>query len=140
MLALSGVLETGPMIGASGSILGMLAAGAILFPNAIVLVMFVFPMRLRILAIILAVISILKISSGFNQGGEVAHLAGMAAGAPGRRLRPTRALLGISVGPLPTIGLSAPGDLLGSAATPHAAATAATQISRYPKRQRRGQG
>jgi len=81
MLVVSGVLEPYRLVGASGAILGMIAAGAILFPNSIVLIMFVFPMRLWILAVILAVISMLTLFSGANQGGEVAHLAGMAAGA-----------------------------------------------------------
>lgn len=76
-----GLLKTAQLVGASGSILGMLAAGAILFPNAIVLIMFVFPMRFWVLAVILGAISMLSLFSGFNQGGEVAHLAGMAAGA-----------------------------------------------------------
>ena len=82
MLALLGAFgpSPAPLIGASGSILGMLAAGAILFPNAIVLIMFVFPMRLWILAVILAAISLMTLFSGNNQGGEIAHLAGMAAG------------------------------------------------------------
>ena len=81
ILALPGLLPDGSLVGASGSILGMLAAGAILFPNAIVLVMFVFPMRFWVLAVILGLISILSLFGGDNQGGEVAHLAGMAAGA-----------------------------------------------------------
>jgi membrane associated rhomboid family serine protease len=82
VLSLSGILHTNlPMVGASGSILGMLAAGAILFPNSIVLVMFIFPMRFWVLAVILAMVSILNLFSGDNKGGEVAHLAGMAAGA-----------------------------------------------------------
>ncbi|MBN2590950.1 MAG: rhomboid family intramembrane serine protease [Sedimentisphaerales bacterium] len=81
MLVLSGAINVpAQLVGASGAILGMLAAGALLFPNSIVLIMFVFPMRLCILAIILAAISILNLFAGTNQGGEVAHLAGMAAG------------------------------------------------------------
>ncbi len=81
MLVISGAVKTGYLIGASGSILGMLAAGALLFPNSIVLIMFIFPMRLWILAIILAAISILNLFANKNPGGEIAHLAGMAAGA-----------------------------------------------------------
>lgn len=77
----AGWLKVGPLVGASGSILGLLTAAAILFPNSIVLVMFVFPMRLCVLAIILAIVSIMNLFSGYNAGGEVAHLAGMAAGA-----------------------------------------------------------
>ncbi|MBN1975500.1 MAG: rhomboid family intramembrane serine protease [Sedimentisphaerales bacterium] len=81
MLALSGVLRSASLVGSSGSILGMLAAGAILFPHSIVLVMFVFPIHLWILAVILAAVSLMTLFAGVNQGGEVAHLAGMAAGA-----------------------------------------------------------
>lgn len=81
LLAHAGWLRIGPMVGASGAIFGILAAGAILFPNAIVLLMFVFPMRLWILAVILAFISIMNLFGGYNAGGEAAHLAGMAAGA-----------------------------------------------------------
>ena len=84
LLALAGWLRVAPLIGASGAILGMLAAGAILFPNMRVLVMFIFPVRLRILAVILALVSILTLlrpEQSANAGGEAAHLAGMAAGA-----------------------------------------------------------
>ena len=84
LLALAGWLRVAPLIGASGAILGMLAAGAILFPNMRVLVMFIFPVRLRILAVILAFISILTLlrpERFENAGGEAAHLGGMVAGA-----------------------------------------------------------
>jgi len=84
LLALAGWLRAAPLIGASGAILGMLAAGAILFPNMRVLVMFIFPVRLRIVAVILALVSILTLlrpEQFENAGGEAAHLAGMAAGA-----------------------------------------------------------
>jgi len=84
LLALAGWLRVAPLIGASGAILGMLAAGAILFPNMRVLVMFIFPVRLRIVAVILALVSILTLlrpEQFENAGGEAAHLAGMAAGA-----------------------------------------------------------
>ena len=84
LLALAGWLRVAPLIGASGAILGMLAAGAILFPNMRVLVMFIFPVRLRILAVILALVSILTLlrpEQFANAGGEAAHLAGMATGA-----------------------------------------------------------
>lgn len=83
LLALAGWLRVAPLIGASGAILGMLAAGAILFPNMRVLVMFIFPVRLRIVAVILALVSILTLlrpEQFENAGGEAAHLAGMAAG------------------------------------------------------------
>ena len=84
LLALVGWLNVAPLVGASGSILGMLAAGAILFPNMMVLVLFVIPVRLVIVALVLAgisIISLLRPEQFANAGGEAAHLAGMATGA-----------------------------------------------------------
>jgi membrane associated rhomboid family serine protease len=81
ILALTGVLPVGPLVGASGAILGMLAAGAILFPNLRVYIWGILPLRLSVLAVILAVVSFLGLVRGQNAGGEAAHLAGMAAGA-----------------------------------------------------------
>ncbi len=77
-------LDIAPLIGASGSILGLLAAAAILFPHMIVLMFGVFPIKMSILAIIIAAMSILSIlrpDASPNAGGEAAHLGGMVAGA-----------------------------------------------------------
>lgn len=74
-------LPAAPMIGASGAILGMLAACAILFPHFVVFI-FLFPVPIRVAAVALTVIYILAVvSRGVNAGGDAAHLAGMAAGA-----------------------------------------------------------
>jgi len=84
ILAHIGWLGGGALIGASGSILGMLAAAAILFPNMRVYVFGVFPLRMSVLAIILAAMSILSVlrpDVSANAGGEAAHLGGMVAGA-----------------------------------------------------------
>ena len=84
LLALVGWLDVGQLVGASGSILGMLAAGAILFPNLKVYVWGIFPIKLMVLAIILASISILTLlrpAQFSNAGGEAAHLGGMVTGA-----------------------------------------------------------
>ncbi|MDH4239903.1 MAG: rhomboid family intramembrane serine protease [Phycisphaerae bacterium] len=83
-LVLVGWLGAAPLVGASGSILGMLAAGGILFPNMMVYVWGVIPVKLRILAIIFAAISIITLlrpDQFTNAGGEAAHLGGMVAGA-----------------------------------------------------------
>jgi membrane associated rhomboid family serine protease len=80
ILVAAGVLTAAPMVGASGAIYGMLAAGAILFPNLRVYVMGIFSMTLRVLAIVIAAISLLRFMDGRNAGGEAAHLAGMAMG------------------------------------------------------------
>jgi membrane associated rhomboid family serine protease len=84
VLALAGWLDVGPLVGASGSVLGMLAAGAILFPNLTVYVWGIIPVKLMVLAIIFAAISIvtlLRPDQFSNAGGQAAHLGGMAAGA-----------------------------------------------------------
>jgi len=93
VLALAGWLDVGQLVGASGSILGMLAAGAILFPNLTVYVWGIFPLKLMVLAIILAAISIvtlLRPDRYANAGGEAAHLGGMVAGAVYVLSRPWR--------------------------------------------------
>lgn len=69
-----------PLVGASGAILGVLAACAILFPNITVLFYF-FPLPIRVVALILILIAFARIITGENAGGEAAHLAGMAVGA-----------------------------------------------------------
>jgi len=84
LLALVGWLRVAPLVGASGSILGMIAAGAMLFPHLRVYVLGIFPIKLMVLAVVLAAVSIMTLlrpSQFDNAGGEAAHLAGMAAGA-----------------------------------------------------------
>ncbi|MCU0916936.1 MAG: rhomboid family intramembrane serine protease [Planctomycetes bacterium] len=74
-------LGPAPLVGASGSILGVLAACAVLFPQSII-VLFVVPVPIRVGAIVLAVGYFLWIiTRTANAGGEAAHLAGMATGA-----------------------------------------------------------
>jgi len=80
-LAALNFLWAGPMVGASGAILGMLAACAILFPHFVVFI-FLFPVPIRVAAIGLTIMYFFfVISRGANAGGHAAHLAGMAAGA-----------------------------------------------------------
>lgn len=81
ILVLSGFFHPIPLVGASGSIYGILAAAAILMPQLKLYVMGIFPLKLRTLAIILVAVSILLLLRGYNAGGEAAHLAGVAAGA-----------------------------------------------------------
>jgi membrane associated rhomboid family serine protease len=76
-----GFLTPGEMVGASGSILGLLAACAILFPHFIVFI-FLFPVPIRVAAIgLTALYFLLVVTRGDNAGGNAAHLAGMATGA-----------------------------------------------------------
>jgi membrane associated rhomboid family serine protease len=74
-------LSGGSMVGASGAILGLLAACAILFPHFVVF-FFIFPIPIRVAAIgLTAVYFILVVTRADNAGGNAAHLAGMATGA-----------------------------------------------------------
>ena len=77
----SDFLPAGEMVGALGAILGILAACAILFPHFVVII-FIFPVPIRIAAMALTGIYIITVlTRGANAGGDAAHLAGMAAGA-----------------------------------------------------------
>ncbi len=76
-------LPAGEMVGASGAILGIFAACAILFPS---MRLFLFPLPIsipiRTAAVAFTAIYIVAVTTrGVNAGGDAAHLAGMAAGA-----------------------------------------------------------
>ncbi len=69
-------------LGASGSVLGVLGAAAVMFPNSQILLFFVIPMTLRVAALLFAGMYILNlVSQGSNYGGDVSHLIGMGIGA-----------------------------------------------------------
>ena len=72
-----------PLIGASGAILGVFAACAILFPNVSVFLFPIpIPIPIRVAAMGGTLIYILFVATrSENAGGDAAHLAGMAAGA-----------------------------------------------------------
>lgn len=90
LLAGIGFLPANPMVGASAAILGLLVACAILFPHFVVII-FIFPVPIRIAAIGFTVIYfLLVITRASNAGGNAAHLAGMAAGAAYVLSRPWR--------------------------------------------------
>jgi len=73
---LGGVL----LLGASGGVLGLLAACAVLFPQ-ITVILILFPMPIRTAAFLLtALYFLMVVSSGDNAGGDLCHLGGMATG------------------------------------------------------------
>ena len=83
LLVVLNFLGAGLMVGASGSILGVFAACAILFPKFVI---YLFPLPvaipIRVAAVAGIVIFILfVVTRSSNAGGHAAHLAGMAAGA-----------------------------------------------------------
>lgn len=71
---------TGGLIGASGSILSILGAVAVIAPDMRVLAMLVIPLTMRTLAIIFAVLYLLTIIGDRNMS-DAAHLGGLAFGA-----------------------------------------------------------
>ncbi len=80
-----GFLRVGPetaLLGASGSIFGILAACAVLFPNQRVQLLFPpIPMSMRTMALIFLGISVLSlVTGGQNAGGDAAHLGGAILG------------------------------------------------------------
>jgi membrane associated rhomboid family serine protease len=81
LLSNVGILPPGVLVGASGSILAILAACAILFPHTTV-VLVIFPVPIRVAAVGFVLVFALSIFTGQgNAGGDAAHLGGMASGA-----------------------------------------------------------
>jgi membrane associated rhomboid family serine protease len=86
-----------PMVGASGSILGLLAACAILFPSFVVFI-FIFPVPIRIAAVGFLVVFLVNVlTKGQNAGGEAAHLAGMVTGAAYCLTQPIRTKITLKI-------------------------------------------
>lgn len=73
--------ERGILVGASGGVLGLMAAVAIMFPNAKVYLYFLFPIPIRILIAFITIGYIANVvTGGPNAGGDLCHLGGMATG------------------------------------------------------------
>ncbi len=80
LMNLIGWLPSRPAIGASGCLLGVLGACAVLFPG-IRLIVFIFPMQIRTAAGLFLVYYVMNLlSRGWNAGGDAAHLAGLLVG------------------------------------------------------------
>jgi membrane associated rhomboid family serine protease len=84
---LGGVAPDGTRIygvaaGASGCVLGLLGAAAVMFPQAEIWVYFLFPVKIRTAAIVFAALYAWNVyHAGSNAGGDACHLAGLAFGA-----------------------------------------------------------
>ena len=70
-----------PMLGASGAVFGILLAYGLIFPDAVILVMMIFPMKAKYAVILFGLIELWSMASG-SQGGvaHLAHLGGMITG------------------------------------------------------------
>lgn len=72
--------SSAPTIGASGAIMGVLVAFALLYPDTPILLAFIIPVPARIFVLIYAVMEFLSARRFSSDGiGHVTHLAGMAA-------------------------------------------------------------
>jgi len=70
-----------PLIGASAGVFGILMACAHVAPNATILVMLLFPMRLATAAYLFFALAMFNlITGGQNAGGDAAHVGGAIAG------------------------------------------------------------
>jgi len=70
-----------PALGASGSVLAMLGACAVLFPKAEVYIYFLFPIRIRTFVAIYGIWFLYNVwQKGANYGGDLCHLGGLAVG------------------------------------------------------------
>ena len=80
------IIELSPfnigLVGASGGVLGVMMACAILFPHIKVYIYFLLPIPIRVLVIIITVGYLLNVwRGGPNAGGDICHLGGMATAA-----------------------------------------------------------
>ncbi|NWF89246.1 MAG: rhomboid family intramembrane serine protease [Ignavibacteriaceae bacterium] len=81
-LVLSPILSgaTGPTIGASGAIYGVLAAFAILFPNRLIFLYFFIPVKAKYFVTFMIVMEFMVVDSANSGIAHLAHLGGALAG------------------------------------------------------------
>ena len=78
---LIGIGDGASMLGASGAIYGILLAYGMTFPNNIILIGFIFPMKAKYAVILFGLIELMATASGSGGGvAHLAHLGGMLAG------------------------------------------------------------
>ena len=78
--SLFGAFSNVPLVGASGGVLAVLVACAILFPQ-IKLILVLFPVPIRFAALLFTGLYVMNVlQGGWNAGGDVCHLGGMATG------------------------------------------------------------
>jgi membrane associated rhomboid family serine protease len=80
-LVVTALVPGGPTVGASGGIFGLLLAFAMVFPNRIILLFFVIPMRARWLVLLYGLLELYQGVYVMNSGvAHFAHLGGMLGG------------------------------------------------------------
>jgi membrane associated rhomboid family serine protease len=79
LFSLTGASAVSYMLGASGGVYAILLAYGVTFPNAILLMFFLFPMKAKYAVMVFALIEFLSIPGGGNIA-HLAHLGGMLFG------------------------------------------------------------
>ncbi|MEO7056622.1 MAG: rhomboid family intramembrane serine protease, partial [Caldimonas sp.] len=81
-LLVNGVMGSGsPTVGASGGLFGLLLAFAMIFPNRIILLFFVIPLKAKYLVIGYGLLELYQGAYVMNSGvAHFAHLGGMLGG------------------------------------------------------------
>ncbi len=81
-LVVNAVIGSGaPTVGASGGLFGLLLAFAMIFPNRIILLFFVIPMKAKYLVLLYGILELYQGATVMNSGvAHFAHLGGMLGG------------------------------------------------------------
>lgn len=78
---LAGMSSFIPMIGASGAVYGILLAYGLTFPNSVILIMMIIPMKAKYAVLIFGLIALMSSATGSDGGvAHLAHLGGMLTG------------------------------------------------------------
>jgi membrane associated rhomboid family serine protease len=78
--SLVGLQADVPMVGASGAIFGLLLAFGVTYPNALIMVFFIIPMRAKYVVMIYGLIELFSVPRSDSQTAHLAHLGGMLFG------------------------------------------------------------
>jgi len=81
-----------PTIGSSGAIYGVLMASAVLWPDQIILMFFLFPIKMRYYVMVVAAIAFLGTFTPSSGVSDVAHLSGLGFGYIYVKMRRVRGL------------------------------------------------
>jgi membrane associated rhomboid family serine protease len=78
--SLVGLQAEVPMVGASGAIFGLLLAFGVTYPDALIMIFFIIPMRAKYAVMIFGLIELASVPRADSQTAHLAHLGGMLFG------------------------------------------------------------
>ena len=78
--SLVGLQADGLMVGASGAIFGLLLAFGVTYPDALIMIFFIIPMRAKYAVMIFGLIELMSVPRAGSQIAHLAHLGGMLFG------------------------------------------------------------